>query len=918
MKHIINYIRCANSPCLNGGTCTKPKACGFVCACTQEPVAYYGAICENSVSIALPSPNCVYSQEETLYFYGPQLPKLRFTDINQNIFTAYNTENINNLCAASFTLIGTSCYRIIADSLYDWNQAKSQCLVLNSNLAWFDNAQEFDLVRGWLNGLYLTNDVWVDGREQNNVWLWEYNNTNIADFIITPNWAPGQPQLNSAQNALLLSRSSGYMFVNEAPEKRLYSMMCKKPSFYYDNTNTILTLNRQLTAMDSFGNPLIGYSFLTNVTQFNDFTHVLTPSTNTYATIFSRYPLQYGQYFVGEAYTYTSPFQLPVCGDLTSSQIEKIRVNVKQIWLSIRPEFSQCQCFDIYIISAEKFTDTLNQVSTLLSYVARANQLVIESDSNGPLPLLPNVFNSLAKIGFSQCQARSKRSTLLDVNVAAASLEQPDYVALAKSVKNSLVAVRPDYLTNKKSINAIIVSNNDALDINSKTPVTQVYLQVLINNQPVNFYTQTEFDTQRLIDELNYQNENNSLTVLRSSEIYTKNYFFNLISSSRVMKQDYYVIESEIKAIFLSAYSQFTTNNVSASIIWQEEYLDENRNIVFSLSVLISVDKKPVDKIIILDRQIFAKLRSVPVTMFLTYNLSLPNLNTYLQPLSKALTFYSNILVCKRDYKKFETLVKEIVKEFKKTTSLNNNEVNVILANQEMYVHRNGTPYWKIFVLTTQTFNNELIDLRMDSLHIVENIRRRINFMSSNGEKYLITWNNDDLLDMKYHFSLFIEGKINQKLSADINRAIELTWNLTAYQTKNFELYFAKNYKFTFMPSYEIEIDTDGKLQTKIIYFISSYGKLVNEEEFTLIPKLNWLQDTFDKFNLPYVLLDGNDESLKPYKKLYYVDFSGYVDPLDEQNISNTILGCFRNVYKGNYSADYNRFLIDLFSNTIF
>lgn len=870
-----------------------------MCACTQEPVAYYGAICENSVSMVTPSQNCVYSQRETLHFFGPQLPKLRFSDITQNIYTAYNTENINNLCPSTFTLIGNACYRIIADASYDWNQAKSQCLVLNSNLAWFDNPQDFDLVRGWLNGLYLTNDVWVDGREQNSNWIWEYNNTNIPETILTQNWAPGQPAFSVQQNALLLSRRSGYLFVNEAPERRLYSLLCKKQSFFYDNTNTILLLNEQLNAMDSFGNALIGYSFLTNVTQVSDFTHVITPTAATYATIFSRYQLPYGQFFVGAAYSYKFPFSLPVCGDLTSSQIEKIRKNVKSTWLSVRPEFQQCQCFDIYIVSFDKFTDTLNQVSTQITYVARANQLVIESNSNGPLATSTQIFNSLSTIGFSQCQARSKRSTLLDINVAAASLAQSDYITLAESVKNSLVAVRPDYLTNKKSISAIIVSNNDALDITSKSPVTQVYLQVLINNSPVDFYTQTEFDTQRLIDELNYQNENNSLTVLSSSDVYSKNYFFNLMSSTKVTKQDYQVIESEIRTIFLASYQQFINNNVSASIIWQEEFLDENRNIVYGLSILISVDKKPIDKIIILDRKIFSQLRSVPVNLFLTYNLSLPIYNVYLQPLSKALTFYTNILICRRDYYKFELLIKKIVREFKQVDNFDDNDLTVILAHQDKYVHKNGTPYWKIFVLTTLTSENELVDLRMDSSRIVEKIKRQIDFKSSNGDKYLISSNSDDLLDMKYHFSLFIEGKINEKYSVDINRAIELTWNLTAYQTKNFEQYFAKNYKFIFMPFYEIEIDTDGKLQTKIVYFISSSGKLVSEEDFNLMPKLNWLQDTFDKFGLPYVLLDGNDDSLKPYKKLYFVDFSGYIDPSNEKDISNTILTCFRNNFKG-------------------
>jgi hypothetical protein len=70
---------CLNSPCLNGGTCTKPRPCGFVCACPLEPVAYYGAICENTVALRTHYQVTLYSQQETLYFSGSQLAsQLRF------------------------------------------------------------------------------------------------------------------------------------------------------------------------------------------------------------------------------------------------------------------------------------------------------------------------------------------------------------------------------------------------------------------------------------------------------------------------------------------------------------------------------------------------------------------------------------------------------------------------------------------------------------------------------------------------------------------------------------------------------------------------------------------------------------------------------------------------------------------------
>ena len=103
-EQVVN--ECANNPCRNGGTCTQPKPCGFVCACPQEPVAYYGVYCENSYS--KPSSTCIYSGQQTLFFRGQQLGRLRFKDIVKNVYTAFNTENINNrnVCPATFTLVG--------------------------------------------------------------------------------------------------------------------------------------------------------------------------------------------------------------------------------------------------------------------------------------------------------------------------------------------------------------------------------------------------------------------------------------------------------------------------------------------------------------------------------------------------------------------------------------------------------------------------------------------------------------------------------------------------------------------------------------------------------------------------------------------------------------------------------------------
>ena len=599
---------------------------------------------------------CVYSQQETLFFTGPQLAKLRFVDAQPNIYSAYNTQNLNNLCPEFFMLIGNACYRLMADSVYDWNQAKSQCLLLNADLASFGSQQDLDLVRSWLNSLFLTSDVWISGRLQYSAWYWDSINLQIPSSLLTPNWVPGRPSSNSQQNAMLLSRSNGYLFTNDAPERRAYSLLCKKAAFIYASTNTFFYLLEEIKAIDGSGNPVTGYKYLTNVTQTSDLSKVFTPSVSTYSNVFAKVPLQYGQLFSGAAYPYKSPFVLSICGDLTLSQIESVKANLKSVWFSVRPEFQQCNCFNIFVVAVEKYTDTNNLIATQLTYVARANQLLIETTSNGPLPSTTQIFSA---ISFTQCQSRAKRSALLDLNVAGSDLTELEYNSLSDSVKNSLYLVRPDFQVNNQKIAANVVANNDALDINSRSLVTQVYLNVTLNGVPVDFFTQTMFDYQRLVDELNYQHENRSLTFLLPTTIYARNYFFSLFSDAHIPKRHYAFIEAEIIATFIRSYPQFMNRNASASIIWQEEYLNASRKIVHGLSVLVSIDDQPVESFISIDRSIFATLRG-SIVSFLLY---LPDDGAYLQPLSNAITFFSNSFVSRAHLARFETLFTKILKD---------------------------------------------------------------------------------------------------------------------------------------------------------------------------------------------------------------------------------------------------------------
>ncbi len=178
-------------------------------------------------------------------------------------------------------------------------------------------------------------------------------------------------------------------------------------------------------------------------------------------------------------------------------------------------------------------------------------------------------------------------------------------------------------------------------------------------------------------------------------------------------------------------------------------------------------------------------------------------------------------------------------------------------------------------------------------------MQSQIDFLSCNDAVYSLYADKPGILSMRNHFAVYIEGRINLAKSArDIQRAIELTWNLTAYQTRNFEQYFINNYKFNFIPINELEVDTQGRIQTKITYFITSGSRQATRDEFSLVPKLDWIQDTFNKYGLPYLILgDENRLGVRAYNKLYSVNFVGYVDPSSEVSIGQIALNSFRKAY---------------------
>lgn len=65
---------------------------------------------------------------------------------------------------------------------------------------------------------------------------------------------------------MLMTRVNGFLFANQDPRVALYSALCKKEPFVFDNSNTMLLPIAQEYAIDPNGRPLVGFKFVTNVT----------------------------------------------------------------------------------------------------------------------------------------------------------------------------------------------------------------------------------------------------------------------------------------------------------------------------------------------------------------------------------------------------------------------------------------------------------------------------------------------------------------------------------------------------------------------------------------------------------------------------------------------------------------------------
>jgi hypothetical protein len=862
---------------LNGGTCAEPKPCGFVCICLQAPTAYYGTICESKSPIMPQSAPCIYKAIETQYFSGSQLSLLTFNEIIDTIYKAYQTVNQNNVCPLGFTLVAGSCYRLINDYKYDWNQAQGSCSSLNSQLASFNNLTELDLVRSWLNKMVLTRqNIWTDGKLINGKWLWNSNkNTIPSDLLVNVG-------SNSAIDTLDLSYSNGFSLTNDVPADSPSNYILCKTSIFTFNKNTVsLSLINQTTAITSTGQPILGFTYQVNVTESYNLVSVNQPKTQDYLTLYSYNPIQHGQYYIDQVFPYSQPFSLTLCNAIPGGQVAQIQSIIYNNWISLVPSFATCNCFNVFIISATPYVDVNNSTSTMISFVGKADSIVYDATSSGTIPAIKDIQKLLASNGYSACVPRVPRSATLEL---ATSVYIP-----SDSIINGINAVRPD-LVGKVQVAPLSKTNGISTIINKAVSLSS--FDVLIDGKSLNFLTQTDINPNSLIQQLNYQNP--GVVVTLSTGVYSRSYFFTLFSNNEISEQQYSQLIASINSVFLKNYPQFTSNKVVVTIPLQEQYIDLNLNLFFGLNILITIDQQLADDVLNIDRSIFNQLQSLQ-TNTIVYSFFTPT--GYVLPLSESITFFSNMAITQDNIPKLQTLIKNM---FETTFPTYANQLSIIMALQQPFSQKDGTIYWKIFIIPNIINTANVLSLTSDINVFVSSLSSAINFVHPSGNSYKFFYNIQNIYDLSTQFSVVIKGMVAGYDRDIIRNSISSTWNLTAGQNVQLSAQWIKGmYQIVFIDTYNILLDQNNDVYTEYLYFVTQNNAAVAQDHFPILPNYQWIQISVTKNNLSYTLVDPNNSNLNDYTSFYSVDFLGYIDFTYYNDISNIIKTEFSKYYNG-------------------
>lgn len=851
--------------------------CGFVCSCPQTSVAIYDPICNLLSNLKSKRSSYAFNSIEKQYFTGKFLSSLKFSDLYDRIYSAYQFVNSNNACPLDFSQIGSNCYALINDGLYDWTRAQSRCSLLNSELASFNDQSELDMIRAWLNGMtFVRKNIWTDGRLINNQWVWNNNNSTISLSLLQ--------NLNeeSDVDALDLSFSSGFMLTNdERVDTRLNYVLCKTSRFEFNNKTVRLNLIDEVTAITATGAKIIGYTYEINVNENSDFTRVIQPTVQNYSKIYLSNPIENVKFYTGTAYPYTSPFVVTLCNQLTGSQIHQVQQYVYNYWTYIMPEYLTCNCFNLYITNADFYIDTRNTTSTMISFIAKVNDSILDSQTiYDPKLKASEIYAILASNGYSQCFPKIASSATLQ-------LTSPSFIYISSStVVSSINKIRPDLVG---QVQVAPLFESDHININTNKIVSVRSFDVKIGGKSIDFLKQKEIDLNRLIDQLNYQNPDLFIN-LPNGGIYSRNYFFVLFSLQEINQNKYQETIYLIQGIFRNEYPQFS--RVSVTIPLQEEYIDTEKNSLFGLSVMLTINEELAFDVININLTIFDHVQS----MNSSFSFFKPKSLVY--PLSESIVFFSNMAITQNNIPKFEMSIKKVLTETESSYS----GQSILLAKQKPYIAKNGTVFWKLFIIIPnieKTENNFI--LKEDNSVFVNKLKSSINFVHPSQNLYEFFTSIKSLYDISMHFSVVIEGLVAEYDLDLIRNSIVEAWKLAVQKDSELSNEWTNRSQIVFIDNYKELVNEKNNLYyTQLLYFITQNNNLVlqsPEELVSILPNYQVIQSIIQSNNITYILVDPNNSDIIDDSSYFHIDLLGTIDLNGYNQIQNIITNVFAQYY---------------------
>jgi hypothetical protein len=228
------------------------------------------------------------------------------------------------------------------------------------------------------------------------------------------------------------------------------------------------------------------------------------------------------------------------------------------------------------------------------------------------------------------------------------------------------------------------------------------------------------------------------------------------------------------------------------------------------------------------------------------------------------------------------------------------NQLSIIMALQQPFIQKDGTIYWKIFIIPNIINTANVLSLTSDINVFVSSLSSAINFVHPSENSYKFFYNIQNIYDLSTQFSIVIKGMVAGYDRDIIRNSISSTWNLTAGQNVQLSAQWIKGmYQIVFIDTYNILLDQNNDVYTEYLYFVTQNNAAVAQDHFPVLPNYQWIQIGVTKNNLSYTLVDPNNSNLNDYTSFYSVDLLGYIDFTYYNDISNIIKNEFSKYYNG-------------------